>query len=703
MSAEVGTSLAVLADSDYGFEHSGWSLAQVLLDAGSAPENQHSVFRLMAFDADTSRAPSWRRSLPETLISAAGEAGLGESPELARLREIAQFRASLPEHDHSVDGPSPAFKPKAEDGPDWAKLIGEGPFTTPDAINNAIASATRNEQRIGFRDPLDHMRSTVGVDERVAFLDALVLASAVELHSVMFAIERASETWRESAAVQDALPRLGKAIVQERSSEILATSWGISGDVNRLVEVCKLERSEAIESLVTSATHSLDTLSSESLYECSRLYAETVPPEGRRDALLYEVARVDKILEKGAGDGEWAEALSPPPDLSEAVALFLWNRLGSPDAIVRWRATHSVRRLLSLGCSEVVDELVKCGRDATAFRDATLPPYTMHSKLFLLIAMARAALEAPENVAAYQQWLIDVAQDQEFPHVLMRHFAKEAVLAVESKLPGTVPVAALGAVKAVNQSPHSPQKKDHKKHADWNWGRRGPDGESRGRFHFEYDVERYWYGALADVFEIPGSEVSDRAEVWILDKWGIADDAWTAKADPRLARGILPDRSTGHSHGSYPRVDRHSFYLEYHAMFCAAGELLAAHPVVNDDWHDDAWHEWLSRHTLTLDSGEWLADRRGATPLQLSIHPEGLRVVELEPSNRDFETALGLCEARPPQTLVAWGNWTRDDGALKEEVTVHSALVSSSTADAPPARAPDRSKLHGLPSAISGR
>ena len=70
--------------------------------------------------------------------------------------------------------------------------------------------------------------------------------------------------------------------------------------------------------------------------------------------------------------------------------------------------------------------LAKAGGGGS-FVDARLQFYGLHARQWLVIGLARAAAESPDAVAPYADFLIDVALNRE-PHVLIRHFAAQALL-----------------------------------------------------------------------------------------------------------------------------------------------------------------------------------------------------------------------------------------------------------------------------------
>jgi hypothetical protein len=147
-----------------------------------------------------------------------------------------------------------------------------------------------------------------------------------------------------------------------------------------------------------------------------------------------------------------AEGLAVTSDPRAAVAGLLWCRLGAPDARSRWRAAHALRRVVALGRIDVLPAVIGWLErpDAGAFQDLKLPFFRMHAKLWCLIALARVAHDVPAAVASVRETLETAAFDDGFPHVVMRHFAAEALAGLAQSLDPADGVALRDRLRAVN-------------------------------------------------------------------------------------------------------------------------------------------------------------------------------------------------------------------------------------------------------------
>jgi hypothetical protein len=151
-------------------------------------------------------------------------------------------------------------------------------------------------------------------------------------------------------------------------------------------------------------------------------------------------------------------------------------------------------------------------------------------------------------------------------------------------------------------------------------GARDVPGKER-RFHFDWvDTLPYWYdGAIRLFADVTREDFLDVAEQWIVETWGVRDEAW--RWDDEKRRGRFSRRayaSMDHSHGSRPTLERFHTYLEWHAMWCTVGELLRSRSLARIDEGEDRLDEWVHRDLPTRED-VWLSDLRGPKPLEESL------------------------------------------------------------------------------------
>lgn len=129
-----------------------------------------------------------------------------------------------------------------------------------------------------------------------------------------------------------------------------------------------------------------------------------------------------------------------------------------------------------------------------------------------------------------------------------------------------------------------------------------------------------------------------------------------------------------------------SFYASWHALMCAAGELLASTPVLEGYGAGNEWEEWLNRYLLSRWDGRWLADRRDFDPLvtrawETKSEDYGQsQEWRYSVQHQDLDSAAGLFAGS--QAVVVEGTRFIIKGSRRETIAVRSGLVNPNKAEA---------------------
>jgi hypothetical protein len=361
-----------------------------------------------------------------------------------------------------------------------------------------------------------------------------------------------------------------------------------------------------------------------------------------------------------------------------AVSLLLWSAFGHPQRELRWRAAHSTRELLGASSAADAESLVEDlmrrldDNEPGTFRDASLQFYSFSAIAALLAALERVAVERPNILAAHFREFMRVATDRVFPHAQIRELARRIGLAVAAA--GDADPMQVEMLRLANQP------------SSWfvDYGRsyaRRDRTSRNGRYDFDsMDTIPYWYGPLAEVFDVEVDAIAETAEEFIIDRWGLSTDDWWT--DVRELRDERSYERTGHRHGSIPREESLRLYIEYHAMMATAGHLadegrpVRAGTLAHEQ--DDSWEDWLLPH-LPAPTG-WLADLGTPVPADPEfLLPRARSATWDTASLADFDRALGLTiddgvGGVSDMIRVAASVRLQDSGTL-ETVSVASALV----------------------------
>ena len=374
-----------------------------------------------------------------------------------------------------------------------------------------------------------------------------------------------------------------------------------------------------------------------------------------------------------------------PRDVDEAAARFLFAYMGDCDLRLRWRAAHAVRRLARTGNEATLTALVaEYGRrEERVFRARGFEFYWLAARLWFVLAWDRVAGERPESAARFGSTLLDVALDDSFPHLLVRSFARDACekLAAAGHLPLTTEENSRLACVNETLLPRLPPDPDVRKTIGGFGHFDGFAHDRNGRrFQFDtLDTLPYWYAPMLKSFAaVDGERFLREAERWIIDVWGYSGDIQSFVQEERR-RGRFNDRDWGlsmNSHGSTPTLEPFRTHLEWHAMWCASGELLKTDPLVPCDEHD--WNDLsVQIHQEKLvEPPLWSADLLVPTPLLVRDWRRNDRPLDdwvVEVREADHRAEIFPCDK--PGYVVVDGSCERRAGDRIEKVRVSSALV----------------------------
>jgi hypothetical protein len=151
------------------------------------------------------------------------------------------------------------------------------------------------------------------------------------------------------------------------------------------------------------------------------------------------------------------------------------------------------------------------------------------------------------------------------------------------------------------------------------------EGSKERRFKFNsLDTLRYVYPSAIECFSDVDEEMFlDEAEAWIMDRWNSGTDLSIWENEPRKHKFQNANYTLySHSHGSMPTIERHSYYLEWHAMWCSIGSLMTEKALAEPEYDDDDYRTlngFLKREGLTQPP-HWSSDLLCPTPLESRFH-----------------------------------------------------------------------------------
>jgi len=496
----------------------------------------------------------------------------------------------------------------------------KNPFTTPEEIGDTLRenfkrnSAANDAPYVSEDDVFKAVREKVKLADRRKHLEALEQLQATSRYTVPDAIAQAVVAWApDSPAVRAWCSERLPAVLVERLPwfiEHLASGYhrgsklgAVAGLSNTVLAASFLEGLEKHAAVCDSAT----------IYRTLGLVADLIQPEEAAAVLSYHLAERAVDVDPGYVRMDLSGI---PIGVEAAAARFINASFGDIELSVRWQAAHALRACARMKVPEVIDGVFGLWRNTLerTFRSPEAPFYWRAARLWQMLAAARIARECPSAVASHQQFLLNVLKDAEFPHVLVRDYAREALMALRERDVARFTAEEEKSIAETN-TPKVPFTKSAKR------TERGFDrfGSQEGfRYHFDStDTLPYWYEyALKPFAKVKSGAFLELAEKWIIDRWGTVPTIWKWVDEPRKNRFERNRLSTGHRHGSLPSVERYSTHLEWHAMFCVVGELLEKEPLVKiKPGEYESFEYFLARHQLT-ESPRWLSDFRQCKPLE---------------------------------------------------------------------------------------
>lgn len=524
----------------------------------------------------------------------------------------------------------------------------------------------------------------VPVRHRVAHLDALVaLDQSWDDDDVIQAVFSRLEEWASGPAVAQWRNQYLPELLSIRLPALCRYLPYHDRKLKSALALLEASGAPVQDVLLHGIERNIDYLGAAAAFSLTGVIASQLEPKNVAELCNWYIARLaGRVKTK---DRENIPGIALPATVDEALGRFFYAYLSDIDVRKRWRCVHALRRLARLQAagtlSAVIDQYQR--REEPAFREGGTPFYWVAARLWLVIAMDRIALESPHAADRHGAWLLEVALDDEFPHLLIREFARDGCLKLIGSGHLSPSAGADAALRKVNKSslPRSTEERGYGNTFD------GFDRhESNRRFRFNgMDTLRYWYNPVLRAFsDVTPEEFLQTAEHWIVDRWGFNKSGSSAIQDPRRHR--FNDRDWNlysNSHGSNPTLEDLRSYLEWHSMWCAAGQLLRTRPLsISRYGDDDDDYADLSRYNKLTVPPLWLADVAGPPPLQKnrwSAPPDIVRWLE-GVSDDGFVAEALPCDA--PNYVVVSASINDRSSGHHETVRISSGLVSPNTAHA---------------------
>ncbi|MBC7395552.1 MAG: NACHT domain-containing protein [Variovorax sp.] len=537
------------------------------------------------------------------------------------------------------------------------------------AVGRVLDAAGTQLRNMRFsNDVLDALRAKVAFKQWPDYLALIARLEVLDLYEKERELRTCKEHWiGSSLAVADALKACAPVIARVNAGEYISFDYLSGSHVRALEDICGLARRDVLMLLIREFTRPKMPVPASVWLNFAAEFNEKASPGVGEAALTRLLQSGPAKLASNTEDGAWQDAMTFTGDAVEAISAITWFQLGSPMSRQRWFAAHSLRTVVRLGHAEVLDGVVAKyrRRDAGPFQAPELPFFYQHAQLWLLIAMARIALEAPVFVARHADFLEAIASDAVDRHVLRRHFAAHALLACVKAGELSLPKARVQKLQRVNRSSFAVRKEKDYYGSDPYAPRPKSIAKPQPEFHLDYDFSKDDVAQLSSLFRRPHWETVDAVVAKLREH-----DADIEFMRDRKGRS-RPGREH-YSRGIDAEYQSHGEQLAWHALFSLAGDLLAAHPVVWRGYdEEDPWEDWLSREVVTHPAGLWLADGMDRQPLDswVSLMVMGDSAMDLTADPAALKSLLGIGDSV--------GDWLTVDGSWHSNENVDIRVMSA--------------------------
>jgi hypothetical protein len=611
----------------------------------------------------------------------------GSGVRLDQLKEAAAFRQAIQSKNSSgirkppsVTRPARTKKIRWFEKLDWKK----GNFVTPATIAEAAIRVHGRGLKAGefipFSVILDRMAKEVQLHERVAHLDALreCESKTISDNEIVDAISQRLEDWGDSPSVAEWARTKSLQIFVEKLPTFVRWLGYYQERIEKWFRKSGAAESEIAASLLASIERHVDTLDARAVYSLVGLVGTYCDPKNAASAVeRYAERMVYRIPQT---DRDSLEISDIPTEPAIGLARYVYALLSDVDVRIRWRASHVVRSLCRLGEIETVSNILALYpvTEEKSYRRPDAPFYWLASRLWLVIALDRIAVETPKAIGHLGGSLLAKASDTNFPHVLFRAFAKSTLSKLLDNGVMKLTSAERRLLEQINvSSPAATVTSRDSKFYKYHYQGR----ESRQFTFNSHDTLPNWYSDAVSAFaDLDREHFLDVAEDWIVNRWNVKNDPWRWNDEPRRDRLSSSSISSYHRDGSLPTGERFHTYLEWHAMWCAIGQLMQTLPLADlpdDDY--ESLHRQLAKNSLA-EPPLWLADLNGLKPLEprfwLTPSAETSQWIKTL-SDDDFLVELGTHD--DDHIVISAYHDERSYGSGSTTL-VHSALVNSETA-----------------------
>lgn len=525
---------------------------------------------------------------------------------------------------------------------------------------------------IDFEQLFSDLRKDVKPENQVTHLDILISLEPrfgrFDFYSYEKAVIAAIKEWEINPAVLTWKAKAGSIYLKNKFSHYCANGYVSVHALKEVAAVFGFDEKRLSEIILNIIPDYLDELDASTLFQLLEITNYFLTKEEKGELLQWILPWWSEKIKDTLGDGPWDIKLIPPESSNFTLAYFLRYLLGHPQKSNRWRAAHTIRMLVSLKEAGIINCLFDLQNNVQngIFQDGEFLFYFISAKLYLWISIERACRDNPAFFVSSAQQFFEELTNEELPHILIRHFIRNTCLMLEKYKKGLFKSDQLKIIKQLFPDKINRTNAPKVKHT----------GKRNTKFEFDnLDTIPYWYRPLAGKLQCNLSDLLYFADNFITEKWGYNGNG--RDNDPAFSKKW---ETTSNRHGDTPSVEKLRIYFEYHAMFCAAGEILkmpdgSSKPDNDDD--DDSLDYWISRHALYWEQ-YWLSDLRDPVPLLSKLWRKADTKGEWQwnINLKDFDSLIGLEDNDLSDDIPIWMRIRKTYGKDYEMNSINTALMN---------------------------
>lgn len=551
------------------------------------------------------------------------------------------------------------------------------------SLNEALKKITANDDFFYSRGEIDdffsQLQDICSPQDYISHLDALININPdlITFYAFKKALKERLEAWSYHPLVKQWKKQKFKTALKLWFSDFRGNDMINYDGIKDFAQLFSIDNTELSKIILNIIPEKIEELSAYDIYQTITFFKDKLSPKENEVLITWVLPRWNAKIKDDFADGVWYRNQAPPTSADKVIAQTIRYILGHPDKRIRWRGIHVLRRLINSGDTAILQILLADQNNANCypFQHQQHTFFWISAKLYLWICIARMAKENPQKIALFKNEVIQELQNKEFPHVLILSLVKQTCLSLHSFDNSIFSTEEFNIVLNLLTSPYPPVKEERLKKEQ----RKYSNESGEWKFDFDsLDTLPYWYNSLGRCFNLTERDVADLADRHISQKWEYTGNVGK---DNHVQVSSNQYGLVSNGHGQMPTVENLQLYYEYHAMFCAANDLLLKEPLLKtepNDWY--SWEFWLTSQGLTFPNF-WLSDVRDALPLQKRFWTCNFSKFDEKWKNEIDETlydkVIGLTLEDKIKNIAVYGGYTRYFGENYEGVTIRSAIVTT--------------------------